>query len=203
MTDIKILYDNIYSDGIQKPPKVFIDIYEENKNLIESADTSTSNPDYDGIMRITAEYGMALSSYGSSKKSLPYLDKAIQLFKDSSQTDLTKVQMYETLVWVRGTENYNQKNYSLAAKDFQYLVDNYPDNDKYRNWLLASKTIQTRKYVNYVWGATAVFLVWEIMVSKEDRQLKNYLLIATSIFFVIAIIGEIANAVIKSRIKKQ
>jgi hypothetical protein len=70
MTDIKILYDKIYSDGIQKPPKVFIDIYEENKNLIESADTSTSNPDYDGIMRITGEYGMALSSYGSSKKSL-------------------------------------------------------------------------------------------------------------------------------------
>jgi hypothetical protein len=41
------------------------------------------------------------------------------------------------------------------------------------------------------------------MVSKEDRQFKNYLLIATTIFFVIAIIGEIANAVIKSRIKKQ
>jgi large-conductance mechanosensitive channel len=57
--------------------------------------------------------------------------------------------------------------------------------------------------VNYVWGATAVFLVWETMVCKEVRQLKNYLLIATTIFFVIAIIGEIANAVIKSRIKKQ
>jgi tetratricopeptide (TPR) repeat protein len=203
MTDIKILYDKIYSDGIQKPPKIFIDIYEENKNLIESADSSTSNPDYDGIMRITAEYALSLSSYGSSKKSIPYLDKAIQLFKDSSQTDLTKVQMYEALVWARGLENYNQKNYSIAAKDFQYLVDNYPDNDKYRNWLLASKTVHTRKYLNYAWAATVVFLVCETMVSKEDGQLKNYFLIATTIFFVIAIIGEIANALIKSRIKKQ
>ncbi len=203
MTGIKILYDKIYSDGIQKPPKVFIDNYEENKNLIESADTSTSNPDYDGIMRITAEYGLALSSYGSSKKSLSYLDKAIRLFKDSSADDLTKVPIYETLVWVRGTENYNQKKYSLAAKDFQYLVDNYPDNDKYRNWVLASKTIQMRKYINYVWGAAAVCIVWGTMVSKEDAQLKNYLLIATTIFFVIAIFGEIANALIKFRIKKQ
>ena len=203
MTDIKTLYDKIYSEGIQKPPKVFIDIYEENKNLIEGADSSTSNPDYDGIMRITAEYGLALSRYGCSRKSIPYLDKAIQLFKDSSQTDLTKVQMYEMLIWARGIENYNQKKYSLAKPDFQYLVDNYPDNDKYRNWLLASRTIQVKKYVNFIWGATAVFLVWETMVSKEDRQLKDYLLIATTILFVIALIGEIVNALIKSSIKKQ
>jgi hypothetical protein len=203
MTDIKILYDKIYSDGIQKPPKVFIDIYVENKNLIESADSSPSNPDYDGIMRITAEYALSLSSYGSAKESMPYLDKAIQLFKYSSQTDLTKVQMYEALVWARGIENYNQKKYSLAKLDFQYLVDNYPDNDKYRNWMLASRTIQTRKYVNYIWAAAAVCLIWEIMVYKEDAQLKNYLLLATTIFFVIAIIGEIANALIKSNINKQ
>lgn len=203
MTDIKILYDKIYSDGIQKPPKVFIDIYEENKNLIEGADTSTFNPDYDGIMRITAEYGLSLSQYGSSKKSIPYLDKAIQLFKNSSETDLAKIQMYETLVWARGVENYNQKKYSLASPDFQYLVDNYPDNDMYRNWLLASKTVQAKKYVNYVWAAAAVCLFWESMVNKEDGQLKNYIIVTTAILFVIAIVGEIANAIIKSRIKKQ
>src|SRR5665213_4344425 len=133
MTDIKSLYDKIYSDRIQKDPKVFIDIYEENKNLIEGADPSISNPDYDGIMRITAEYALSLSQYGSSRKSIPYLDKAIQLFKNSSQTDLSKPQMFEMLVWARGIENYNQKEYSLASTDFQYLVDNYPDNDKYRN----------------------------------------------------------------------
>jgi hypothetical protein len=121
MTDIKKLYDKIYSDGIQKDPKIFIDIYEENKNLIEGADKSTSNPDYDGIMRITAEYALSLSQYGSSRKSIPYLDKSIQLFKDSSQTDLTKVHMFEMLVWARGIENYNQKKYSLASTDFQYF----------------------------------------------------------------------------------
>jgi hypothetical protein len=78
MTDIKKLYDKIYSDGIQKDPKIFIDIYEENKNLIEGADKSTSNPDYDGIMRITAEYALSLSQYGSSRKSIQYLDKSFQ-----------------------------------------------------------------------------------------------------------------------------
>ena len=94
MTDIKILYDKIYSDRIQKDPRIFINIYEENKNLIEGADPSISNPDYDGIMRITAEYALSLSQYGSSRKSIPYLDKAIQLFKNSSQTDLSRLQMH-------------------------------------------------------------------------------------------------------------
>jgi hypothetical protein len=204
MTNIKILYDKIYADGIQKPSKVFIDIYEENKNLIEGADSSTSNPDYDGIMRITAEYALSLSYYGSSKKSIPYLDKAIQLFKDRSQTDLTKVQMYEMLVWARGTENYNQKKYSLATKDFQYLVVNYPDNDKYRNWLLASKTIKVKKYSNYLWFGVLILMVWESLVDKEeDANLKYNLLIVAGVLFVIAIGIEIFHWAVKAKIKKQ
>ena len=96
MTDIKSLYDKIYSDRETKDPKIFINIYEENINLIEGADNLTSNPDYKGIMRITADYALALSQYGSSRKSIPYLDKAIQLFKNSSLTDLKEVQMFET-----------------------------------------------------------------------------------------------------------
>ena len=202
MTDIKILYDKIYSDGIQKAPKIFINIYEENKNLIEGADISTSNPDYDGIMRITAEYALSLSQYGSSRKSIPYLDKAIQLF-NASETDLTKIQIYEMLVWARGVENYNQKKYSLVKTDFQYLVDNYPDNDKYKNWLLSSRTIQSKKYVNYLWFAAVICMVWETMVHKEDRQLKDSLLIAAIIFFGTAVCGEITNALVKTSIKKQ
>lgn len=202
MTDIKILYDKIYSDQSRKDPKLFIDFYERNKNLIEGADSSTSNPDYDDIMRITSDYALSLSQYGSSRKAIPYLDKAIQLFKDSSLTDLTKVYMYEILVWTRGVENYDRKKYSIAKSDFQYLVENYPENDKYKRWLLASRTIQLKKFVNYLWIATLICFVWETMVNVEDEKLKTNLLIAGIVFFGIGITGEIAIVFIKSRIKR-
>jgi len=83
MTDIKSLYDRICSDNLTKDPKNFIHIYEEHKNLIEA--------------RITSDYALSLSQYGSSRKSIPYLDKFIQLFKNSSLTDLKEVQMFENV----------------------------------------------------------------------------------------------------------
>jgi tetratricopeptide (TPR) repeat protein len=203
MTDIKILYDKIYTENLTHDPKRFINLYDDNKNLIEGADPSTSNPDYDGIMRITSDYALSLSYYGSSRKAIPYLDKSIQLFKDSSVDDLTKVPMYEILVWTRGFENYNQKKYSLAEKDFQYLVDNYPDNDKYRNWLLASKTIKVKRYSNYIWFGVLICVILESLVNKENATLKFNLLIIAAVLFLFAIIIEIFHFIVKAKIKKQ
>ena len=203
MTEIKSLCEKIYSGNNNRAPKQFIDLYEENKTLIESEDLSISDPDYDGIMRLTSDYALSLSQYGSSKKALPYLDKAIQLFKNSSTEDLTKISMYETLVWARGVENYNNKKYKLASQDFQYLVDTYPDNDKYRNWLFASKTIKAKKWLNFLWGGVIVCVVWQTRVNKEDLKLKYYLLIAAIILFILAIVIEILNALLKTKIKEK
>jgi len=204
MTELEELYNKIYSDVESKNPKTFIDIYEANKTLIESADTSVANPDRDGIMRLTSDYALFLSQYGSYKKSIPYLDKAIQLFKDSSFDDLTKLTMYETLVWTRGVENYNQKNYKAAAQDFKYLVDNYPDNDKYKNWLSGAKTIQTKKRLNYIWMAVFITIFIEAMTSRNNQPLlKNYLLCLAIILFTIAIIIEIFIWLTRYRIKQK
>lgn len=120
MTDIKSLYDRIYSGNLTKDPKDFIHIYEEHKNLIEGAEQSKSNPDFDSIIRITSDYALSLSQYGSSRKSIPYLDKAIQLFKNSSLTDLKEIQMFEMLVWrealkttIRKTIHWHQRTFSI------------------------------------------------------------------------------------------
>jgi len=203
MTEIKILYDKIYSENLNRDPKHFIDLYDENKNLIEGADPSTSNPDYDGIMRITSEYALSLSHYGSSRKAIPYLDKSIQLFKDRSVDDLTKVPMYEMLVWTRGVEHYNNKNYKTASQDFQYLVYTYPDNDKYRNWLLASKTIKAKKYLNYIWGFAFMSFIWYSLATKDGDTNRDYFLMATGVFVLIGILVEIANSILKSSIKQK
>jgi len=203
MTEIKILYDKIYSENLNRDPKHFIDLYDENKNLIEGADPSTSNPDYDGIMRITSEYALSLSHYGSSRKAIPYLDKSIQLFKDRAVDDLTKVPMYEMLVWTRGVEHYNNKNYKTASQDFQYLVYTYPDNDKYRNWLLASKTIKAKKYLNYIWGFAFMSFIWYSLATKDGDTNRDYFLMATGVFVLIGILVEIANSILKSSIKQK
>ena len=202
MTDIKSLYDKIYSDNETKDPKQFIDIYEENKTLIESEDNLKTNADFDRLMRITSDYALSLSNYGSSRKSIPYLDKAVQMFKNSSWKDLAKLSMYETLVWTRAVENYNQKRYSLATQDFQYLVYTYHDNDKYKNWLVAARTVKVKKYLNFFWFGAFTCLFWETMVNKENVKLKNYLLVATIAMFGLAIATELINVFIKSRIKK-
>ena len=201
MTDIKILYDKIYSENLIRDPKQFIDLYEENKYLLEGAETSKSNPDYDGIMRITSEYALSLSQYGSSRKAIPYLDKSIQLFKDSSFDDLRKISLYEMLVWTRGVENYNLRKYSLAAKDFQYLVYNYPDNDKYRNWLRASKTIKVKKFSNNIWVGVFICIVWESLLKKENTNLKLGLFITACILFVSAIVLEVFSFLVKAKLK--
>lgn len=202
MTEIETLYHKTYADNNRKDPKFYIDTYESNRDLIEGSDTSTSNPDYDGIMRLTADYALSLSIYGSSTKSLPYLDKAIGLFQNSSTKDLVKVPIYEMLIWTRGMENYNAKKYSIATKDFDYLVDNYPDNDKYKQWLYASKTIRATKYLNILWGLTVFCFVWASFIKSEDEKFKYILIITAIIAGILAILTEIAKAIIKFSIKE-
>ena len=95
------------------------------------------------------------------------------------------------------------KKYSLATKDFQYLVVISPDNDKYRNWLLVSKTIKAKKYLNFLWFGSFACVVWETILKTEDRKLKDYLFITAIVLCGLAIIVEIFNSLVKSRIKKQ
>ncbi len=202
MNEIETLCEKIYSENKNRVPKQFIDFYEENQNTIEGVDKTKANPDYDGIMRLTSDYALSLSNYGSSKKAIPYLDKSIELFEDSSWNELVKIPMYEMLIWTRGVENYNNKNYGKATKDFRYLVKSYPDNEKYRNWLLASRTIKIKKWLNILWLGNLVSIGCISFIEKEDAALKNYLFIIAITFFTLAGLAEIINAKIKSNIKK-
>jgi len=203
MTEIKTLYDKIYSSNQSKDSKVFIDIYESNKDLIENADYSISNPDFEGILRIVSDYALALSSYGSTSKALPYLDKAIQLFKDSSPNELTGSPIYEALIWTRGFNNFNIKKIKLATLDFDFLVENYPDNDKYRSWLLASKTVKFKKITHNLWYLLIVIVIWYIVIKADDVKLKNGLLIGIIVISFIAILTEIAIGYIKRSVKRK
>jgi len=202
MSEIKDFHDYIYNKLKPSSPKVYIDVYEKNKTLIESSDFSISNPDFVELTSITSDYAMALSEYGNSTKAMPYLAKSINLFEEKYD-ELKNMSMYEMLKWYRGVENYNLKKYSLASKDFQFLVDTYPENDKYRNWLLASKTINLRKYLNYFWSCEFVCIFWYTLISKENFVLKQILIVVAIVLIVVAIFGEIMVALMKASIKKK
>ena len=135
MTEIEAIYEKFLSEIKSKSPKEYIEFYKVNNDIIESGDTSLGSIDYNNIVSLTAEYALALSYYGSSRKALIYLDKAIKLIENATTGDLSKDNTYEILALTRGHENFNQKNYLEATKDYKYLAENYPDNDKYKKWL--------------------------------------------------------------------
>lgn len=203
MTELKKIYDKIYTEHLGRDPKQLIRFYEQNKDLIEVEDLSLSNPDYNGIMRIMTDYAKALSYYGNSKKALIYLNKSDELFKNStSAKELVDVSVYEDLIWVRGTEYFNQKKYSLAIKDFQYLVDNYPNNDKYRDWLLGLKTTRIKKYTNFIWPLFFVCIIWSSLLDEKNRTLILILLYVGAVLFVLGIGIELFNFLLKKKIKR-
>lgn len=207
MSDFAILYNKLYIDRVTKDPKTFIDIYDANRMYIENQDTSSSNPNFRDLVQIIADYGIALSFYGSTTKAIPYLDKADRLFKEyaelNKKEDVLKSSMYERLVWERGKINYGLKKYNLSAKDFQYLVDTFPDNDKYREGLMASRTIKSKKIINSLWMAAAVLFIWYSFVTKDGDKLRDYFLMALIVCIIVAVVMEIMNSLVKRGIEKK
>lgn len=203
MSELKKIYDKIYTEHLGQDPKQLIRYYEKNRDLIEVENLTPSNPDYDGIMRIMTDYAKSLSYYGDSRKSLIYLNKSDELWKNStSAKDLVNISVYEGLIWTRGTEYFNQKKYSLAIKDFQYLVDNYPNNDKYRDWLLGLKTTRIKKYTNFIWPLFFTCIIWSSLIDEKNKNLILILLYVGSVLFVAGIGIELFNFLLKKKIKR-
>lgn len=203
MSAIKDIYNEIYSEHLDLDAVQLILYYEQHTDLIEVENLLPSNPDYDGIMRITADYAKALSYYGDSKKALIYLNKSDKLFKNStSAKELVEIPVYEDLIWIRGMEYYNQRNYNLATKDFRYLVDNYPYNDKYRSWLLGVKTIRIKKYSNFIWPLFFVCIIGIFLLNNRKTSVNFVLLTVSSILFIAGITIDIFDFVMKRKIKR-
>ena len=201
MTEIETLYGKTYSDNGRKDPKFYIDNYESNRTLIEGSESTILNPDFDGILRLTSDYALSLSNYGSSRKALPYLDKSIDLFHKSSIKELNEVPIYEMLRLTRGIENYNFKNIKSATTDFEYLVKFYPDNDRYRDWLLAAKTYKQKIYLKTVWGITLFCLVFLSLSEKEEQSLRQILLWSVVACATVGALLELNRYFIKKEIK--
>ena len=139
------IYDLIYNDNSTKEPKNFIRIVEPYLLVIGQ---DYSNDDYDKYFkstRLLSDYSIQLANNGYLKKALPYIEKSILRFENDiklKDKNIIEEPMYEALVWNRGMINFNLQKKQKAEIDFLKLVENYPENDKYNNWLKACSDIK-------------------------------------------------------------
>lgn len=166
---IKELHDSLYDEKKPVNPSLFIDTYENNIDIINKVDMSDLQ-DYDYVMHLTCDYAILLEDAGYLKKSILYLDKAINLienFPEYQSKNLFDIYYYELIVFHKARALYNLKKYKEAKVLFDKLDKVFPDNDKYQSWTLG---IKAKKYNYLIWICSAViFAVLILRTFLEDK----------------------------------
>ena len=199
------LYDKIYNDESTKDSNVFLDIFDPNKEILEKVVINGNQDLHNKVMRLTADYAHHLTMKENYNKAIPQLDKAVGLFEtysDFRDTDLYQIGFYETLIFDRAMSNYYLKNFKIAKQDLKVLTDKFPDNDKYKNWMAATKTHSIRKLINVLWYVIAAAVLLTSFVEREDiGDLYDIVLIIGGLALIGAVSAEIFKAINKKKIK--
>lgn len=201
MATLQEIFTRIYEAQSIKDPRSFISLYDQNKVVIENGDISVCLPNGDSMLiQLMADYALALFGVGNYKLALSYFDKTVPLLendlKSRNQNPFSE-SLYEGLVWNRGTNLYYLKKYDAASKDFKKLVNNFPENDKYLNWLQACK-IAKITIIQIVIGIIAVI---ELFVTFIVPRGKTSLLILyiSMITFAIALSFELWKYILRKK----
>ncbi len=197
------LYDKIYNDESTKDSNVFLNIFDPNKEILEKVVINGNQDLHNKVMRLTADYAHHLTMKENYSKAIPQIDKAVGLFQtysDFKDTDLYKIGFYETLIFDRAMSNYYLKNFKAAKQDLKLLTDKFPDNDKYKNWMVASKTYSIQKLINALWYVIAAAALLTSFIEREDiGALYDIVLILGGL----ALIGAISAEIFKASNKKK
>lgn len=115
----------------------FIKVIESNMDLVEACCIDNESYEYPYAVRIVFDYADCLFRQSSYKKALPYLDRAVSLCQNSLGFNAknTDIGYYERLIGIRAITYYYRKKIELAKQEFEWLVENYPENDSNRAWL--------------------------------------------------------------------
>ena len=120
----------------QKNPKVFIKTIEPYIEIIEKDYSNNEYKIYFKTTRLLSDYSIQLVNDGYSKKAVAFLDNSILRIENDvklKNKNLFEETIYEALVWNRGKNNFNLNKKKNAEIDFQRLIENFPENDKYQN----------------------------------------------------------------------
>lgn len=192
------LYDKIYQDNSTKEPSNFFKIIESEIDVLDH-DYSDNYNSFQKVTRLISDYAIMLSNAGYLKKSLKYFDTAInniQNDKNISKEKLPNEPLFEALLFHRGMTNYNLNNYRSSRPDFKFLVDNYPENDKYKNWHNGSIKVI---YKNILWTLFSIVILSALgsfYFKREDG-------IVDKIVFLILVISLVSYTIIHYNMKRQ
>jgi tetratricopeptide (TPR) repeat protein len=192
MTDIKQIANDIYSKEKTKSHQDLVDNFEKYENTIDAVDYNLTADTYDIYAQLIADYGIALTEIHSYKKATPYIDKALDLFRNNKKytaDTLHNVKFYETLLFNRGLCYYYLNKYELARPDFDLLVKLYPDNSIYPKWTTAIKNKNLSRLKNIMWYLVAGALLIESFLDK-NTTIKDLMLGLGLLCLLVAIVSE-------------
>ncbi len=169
MAELQEVYNSIYSDPDVRNQRTFVTLFERNVLVIENANPDLLSQNKELIIQLTSDYAIALSGIGNLSKSLTYFNKAIPLVENSGKEkniNPFQIPLYEVLLWHRGVTFYYLKQYKLASNDFEKLLKNFPDNERYSNWLKSARIIKLNRIGNVFWAGTSLGLFVSILTDR-------------------------------------
>ena len=195
---IKELHDSLYEMDKPKSPKLLMDNYEANLDLISHVDLTNFN-DYSYAMRLTCDYAILLENSGYFLKGLLYLEEAIEKmenFPNYQKDQLFTIPYYELAVFHKARAFYNLNNYKDSQLTFEMLHEAFPDNDKCQGWIFR---IKVKRYENWMWIGLGVMLV--ILILKTILNGKYPFLDQVSYWILLLALVSTAIFEIGKRIK--
>lgn len=195
---IKELYDNLYEKDRPKNPKLLMDNYEANLDLINNANL-TNLEDYRYVLRLTCDYAITLENSGYFLKGLLYLDEAIERMENfpGYQKDRPfTIPYYELVVFHKARAFYNLRNYKDSQLTFDKLLKAFPDNNKYQGWIFS---IKVKRYENWIGMGLGIMLV--TLIIKTISNGKFPLLDQVSYWILLLALLATATFEIERRIK--
>ncbi len=192
--EIDELYQQVYG-GAPLKSKEFIALYEQNKHLFENVPLSNDGL-HNKVMRFVADYAHHLTALEYYAKALPEINKALEmvaLVPDFKDKDLLEIDYYRMLVFDRAIANYYLKNFKASKKDLEELVRKYP-NERYKNWLSATKTYSMQQIITILWYIVAAVVLVTTFVEKESNiLLYNSALYLGAVALIVALLLELVK----------
>lgn len=169
--NLDILYSKTYNPKYTGKPARFIQRYEDNKERIEGAECGG---EYDCLykkMRLASDYAHFLFKVERYNKTIEAAQYALGLYEshpEHTQTNLIGQDYYKLLLFEQGVAYYHAGEKRKAAKNFDRLVERFPENESYRTWLIESQSNHYRSIEN-------VFLIMLVLGLAGDVFLRGSL----------------------------
>ncbi len=170
------LYESAYNQNLHHHPRKFVEFFAHNRILIEGQNLSNNNVIYDSVTRLTSDYAHSLTLNESYTKARPEIEKAIKLFEnhpDYKTEKLLENKYYETLIFDRSVVKYYAKNYKEAIVDLNILTNNFPENEKYENWLRAAKAYKLNEIERILYIVSPAMILCDILADDNNLILSS------------------------------